>query len=63
MSDEYTREDLDDDLSLMVRAGLLDISMREDGVWLYSITEKAAKMTDQEKAEAIFAQIEKDSNE
>jgi hypothetical protein len=56
MSNEhhYTKKDLQDDLGLMVTKGLLDISIREDGEWVYSLSEKAAAMTEQEREEAII---------
>lgn len=54
MSEEdYDREDLSRDLSLMVLAGILDISMREDGEWVYGISEAAKKMTEQERMQAL----------
>jgi hypothetical protein len=55
MSNEqhYTKKDLQDDLALMVTKGLLDISMREDGEWVYSLSEKAIAMTEQEREDAI----------
>lgn len=51
--DDYTRDDLSRDLFMMVKAGLLDVSIREDGEWLYSVTKEAEAMTDEEKIEAI----------
>jgi hypothetical protein len=44
----YTKEELQKDLYLMVRAGLLDIAMREDGEWLYKITDEAKNLSDDE---------------
>ena len=56
MSNEqhYTKQDLQNDLALMVTKGLLDISMREDGEWVYSLSDKAAAMTEEEREEAIM---------
>jgi hypothetical protein len=56
MSNEqhYTKQDLQDDLALMVTKGLLDISMREDGEWVYSLSDKAAAMTEEEREVAII---------
>jgi hypothetical protein len=51
---QYTKKDLDNDLALMVTKGLLDISMREDGEWVYSLSDRAAAMTEQEREDAIF---------
>jgi len=45
----YSKEELQKDLYLMVKAGLLDIVMREDGEWLYKLTDAAKFMTDDEK--------------
>lgn len=55
MSDEfvYTREELGRDLFLMVKAGLLDISIREDGAWLYAPSDKSRQMTHKEILEVI----------
>lgn len=49
----YNRENLDTDLTLMVRAGLLELFMREDGQWVYAITDKAKKMTDEQLGDAL----------
>ena len=54
MADEYRREDLSKDLFLMVKAGILDVNMREDGEWVYSVTEKGKSMTDDEKLEVLM---------
>jgi hypothetical protein len=56
MSNEqhYTKKDLQNDLALMVTKGLLDIAMREDGEWVYSLSEKAAAMTEEEREVAII---------
>lgn len=51
--DDYTPNDLTRDLALMVRAGLLEMHIREDGEWVYSISAKAAAMTEEEREEAI----------
>ncbi len=63
MTDRYSREDLDNDLGLMVRAGLLEINMREDGVWVYSVSEACKHMTDQEREELIQAFIAQEEDE
>ena len=54
MSNEYRREDLSKDLFLMVKAGVLDVNIREDGEWVYSVTEKGKIMTDDEKLEVLM---------
>jgi len=45
--ENYNREDLDKDLAFLVKQGLLDIFMREDGVWVYSPAEKSKEMSDE----------------
>jgi hypothetical protein len=45
----YSKEELQKDLYLMVKSGLLDIAIREDGEWLYKLTDAAKVMTDDEK--------------
>lgn len=45
----YSKDDLQKDLYLMVKAGLLDIAMREDGEWLYKISDSSKDMTEYEK--------------
>jgi hypothetical protein len=56
MSD-YDKDDLQKDLYLMVKAGLLDINMREDGQWLYSASEASRNMTEEEKI-AIISRLD-----
>lgn len=53
MSDDYTKDELQNDLAIMVKAGLLDIRMREDGEWVYVISEAAAAMTEEEREKAL----------
>ena len=45
----YSKDDLQKDLYLMVKAGLLDIAMREDGEWLYKISDTAKDMSEHDK--------------
>jgi hypothetical protein len=52
--DDYTKEDLSNDLAAMVKAGLLDIRIREDGEWMYVVTEKAAAMSEEEREQALL---------
>lgn len=49
----YDREDLSNDLFLMVKAGLLDVYMREDGQWVYDVSDAAKQMTDEEREHII----------
>lgn len=59
---EYSREDLNRDLYLMVKAGLLNVHMREDGEWIFSVTEESKTMTDEERAERVNKIIEEEGN-
>lgn len=52
--DDYSKEDLQRDLAKMVQAGLLDLYIREDGEWLYSLSEKVALMNDLEREQALY---------
>lgn len=58
--DEYTTEDLIKDLAMMVKAGLLDVRIREDGQWLYGMSDAAAAMTDEEREEAIRRMVDEE---
>lgn len=51
--DEYDKDDIQRDLYLMVKAGLLDINMREDGQWLYSVSEASKNMTEEERLDIL----------
>lgn len=53
MDDDYTEHDLQHDLTLMVKAGLLDVRIREDGEWVYVVSDKVNSMTEEERVEAI----------
>jgi DNA-binding transcriptional ArsR family regulator len=50
---EYTKEDVAQELAILVKAGLIDIKMREDGEWLYFPTEYSKTLTEQELIIAI----------
>lgn len=63
MSDDYTKDDLSKDLAAMVKAGLLDIRMREDGEWVYVVTDRAAAMSEEEREEALLKMYEDDEND
>jgi hypothetical protein len=49
LADGYSKEDLTRDLALMVSAGILDIHMREDGEWLYSVSPRIMAMSQEER--------------
>lgn len=42
------KDELDEDLALLVRAGLVDIKMREDGQWLYSASQYSKTLTEEQ---------------
>ena len=44
----YTKEQIAQDLYLMVRAGLIDIKMREDGEWIYTASEYSKTLREEE---------------
>ena len=46
---DYDKDDLAHDMYLMVKAVLLDINMREDGEWVYNVTDKSRNMTEEER--------------
>lgn len=50
---EYSREDLDRDLHLMVKAGLLDIHIREDGEWVFAVSADAKTLTEDQIRERL----------
>lgn len=55
MKEEYTPTDLEADLWRMVQVGLLEVNMREDGEWVYKVSDKAASMTEEERL-TLFGQ-------
>ena len=50
---DYGKEDVAHDLYLMVKAGLIDIKIREDGEWIYSASEKSKSLTEEELEEIL----------
>lgn len=49
----YTKEEISEDLALLVKAGLIDIRMREDGEWVYSASEYSLTLSPEEIRLAI----------
>jgi hypothetical protein len=49
----YDKEDVVNDLYLMVKAGLVDIRIREDGEWVYSASEMSKTLTEEELNEIL----------
>lgn len=54
MEGEYTDKELIEDLWRMVHIGLLDISIREDGEWVYSRSKKSLDMSPDEIEELLL---------
>lgn len=49
MEDEYTADDLHDDMEFLRKAGLIEIiGVNPDGQWLWAATEKSKTMTQDE---------------
>jgi hypothetical protein len=63
MSDDYTIDRLSNDLSAMVKAGLLDIRMREDGEWVYVVADRVAAMSEEEREEALLKMYEDEEDD
>lgn len=59
MAYEYTKDDLSKDLAFMVKKGLLDIHMREDGEWVYTVTDLGKQMNE----ERLTALLEEEDDE
>jgi hypothetical protein len=59
----YSKEELQKDLYLMVKAGLLDIAMREDGEWLYKLTDIAKDMSEDEKMRLLENMYDSEEDE
>lgn len=51
--EEYTKEQVAQDLMYMYKAGLVDIKMREDGQWVYFATDYAKSLRDEEINEIL----------
>jgi len=48
MFGDYTKDDLLVDLNLLIKNGLIEYRLNEDGQWVYRITEEAKAMSDDE---------------
>ena len=44
----YDRDDLLMDLNALIKAGLVDFYLRDDGEWVYKATKKATSMSEEE---------------
>jgi hypothetical protein len=61
--DSYNREDLERDLTLMVKAGLLELFMREDGQWVYSVPDAIKNLTMEEQENMLLRMYELDDQD
>ena len=53
---QYSRDELSEDLAAMVAAGILNINIREDGEWVYSVPEHIQAMPADER-EAFLSNV------
>ncbi len=51
--EEQNRQQVQQDLVLMYKAGLIDVRMREDGQWVYFATEYSKSLSDEELNEIL----------
>jgi hypothetical protein len=59
----YNEEDIIHDLYLMVKAGLVDIKIREDGQWLYFASEMSKTLTEDQLSEILENLSEEEIND
>jgi len=59
----YDKEDVVHDLYLMVKAGLVDIKIREDGEWVYSASEMSKTLTEEQLVQILSNLSEEDIDE
>lgn len=58
ISEFYSEDELIQDINLLISLDLIDYRLREDGEWVYTITEKGRQMTDGQVGQVIDAAIE-----
>lgn len=52
------RKEIERELETLVALGLVTVTgITDDGQWLYSVTEKARQMTEEERWDAIFGYV------
>lgn len=56
--EQYNRDDLEKDLTQMVKAGLLELFIRDDGEWVYSVPEAIKALTEDEQADLLLRMYE-----
>ncbi len=58
------RKEIERELETLVALGLVTVTgMTDDGQWLYTVTDKARQMTEDERWDAIFGHIVELRNE
>ena len=58
ISEFYSEDELIQEINLLISLDLIDYRLREDGEWVYTITEKGRQMTDNQVGQVIDAAIE-----
>ena len=58
ISEFYSKDELIQDINLLISLDLIDYKLREDGEWVYAITEKGRQMTDSQVGQVIDTAIE-----
>ena len=58
ISEFYSEDELIQDINLLISLDLIDYRLREDGEWVYAITEKGRQMTDSQVGQVIDTAIE-----
>lgn len=59
----YSKDNLQKNLYFMVKAGLLDIRIREDGQWLYEISDSSKSMTEYQKIKLLEDVFDPEEND
>jgi hypothetical protein len=57
--DNDPRKEIENHIEVLVAIGLVTVvGMTDDGHWLYSLTDRAKEMTEEERLNAVFGYIE-----
>jgi len=60
---EYSMDELGEDLRLLIKAGLVDISIKENGDWVYRAVDGVSDISTEQILAAINAVIEEEESE
>jgi hypothetical protein len=64
MDEQYTKEDLFDDMEHLRKANLIEVKgMNEDGEWLWGPTAESLKMSEEEMMKIINSWFEEEEND